>query len=173
MKLSPGGTADFPYRYGQTTAILRAYFPIGSDRVTLAARVVGDLLFGNVPFVELPRFENTYALGGGNGVRGVPAQRYYGKVKAFGNVELRARIVPIRLFGKQMNLGAVCFFDGGRLWADTRPHPDLDGVGAGLKYGVGGGLRISSGTAFVLRADVAWSPDASPIGGYVAAGETF
>jgi hypothetical protein len=25
----------------------------------------------------------------------------------------------------------------------------------------------------VLRADVAWSPDATPIGGYVAAGETF
>ncbi len=30
-----------------------------------------------------------------------------------------------------------------------------------------------SGTAFVLRGDIAWSPDATPIGGYVAAGEIF
>lgn len=173
IKLSPGGTTAFPYRYGQATATLRAYLPIVRDRVTLAARLVGDVLFGDVPFVELPRYEDTYALGGSMGVRGVPAQRYYGKVKAFGNLELRARLVNMRLLGKAMNLGGAWFVDAGRLWADTRPHPDLDGRGIGIKYGVGTGLRLSSGSAFVLRADVAWSPDATPIGGYVAAGETF
>ncbi len=38
---------------------------------------------------------------------------------------------------------------------------------------IGGGWRLSSGTAFVLRADIAWLPDASPVGGYVVAGELF
>jgi hypothetical protein len=52
-------------------------------------------------------------------------------------------------------------------------HPELDGRGPGLKYGVGGGVRLTSGTAFVLRADLAWSPDATPIGAYVTAGEMF
>jgi hypothetical protein len=52
--------------------------------VTLALRVVGDLLFADVPFYELSRAVDTYATGGSNGVRGVPAQRYYGKVKVFG-----------------------------------------------------------------------------------------
>jgi outer membrane protein assembly factor BamA len=172
IKLSPGGTRALPYRYGDATVTLRAYVPLG-HRVTLAARAVGDLLFGDVPFVELPRFEDTYALGGSNGVRGIPGQRYYGKVKAFGNLELRARLFDFHLLGKVMAMGGAVFVDGGRLWADFRPHPELDGPGWGIKYGVGGGLRLSSGTAFVLRGDVAWSPDATPIGGYVAAGEMF
>jgi hypothetical protein len=38
---------------------------------------------------------------------------------------------------------------------------------------VGGGLRLQSGDAFVLRGDVAWSPDARPIGAYFAVGHTF
>ena len=173
IKLSPGGTSALPYRYGDAIVTLRAYVPILGHRVTLAARAVGDLLFGNAPFVELPRFEDTYALGGSNGVRGIPGQRYYGKVKVFGNLELRARLFDLRLLGKAMTMGGAVFVDGGRLWADLRPHPELDGARWGLKYGVGGGLRLSSGTAFVLRGDVAWSPDATPIGGYVAAGETF
>jgi Omp85 superfamily domain len=173
IKLSPGGASALPYRYGDATVTLRAYVPILGHRVTLATRAVGDVLFGDVPFVELPRFEDTYALGGSNGVRGIPGQRYYGKVKVFGNIELRARLFHLRLLGKVMEVGGAAYVDGGRLWADLRSHPELDGRPWGLKYGVGGGLRLSSGTAFVLRGDVAWSPDAHPIGGYVAAGETF
>jgi hypothetical protein len=173
FNLSPGGTSDLPFRYGEVSVNLRGYVPLFSKRVTLAARVVGDILFGDVPFYELSRAVDTYAIGGSNGVRGVPAQRYYGKVKVFGNVEIRARLFEIRAFGKQFTIGAAGFFDGGRVWADTSPHPELDGAGLGLKYGVGGGLRLLSGTAFVLRADVAWSPDATPVGGYVVAGECF
>jgi hypothetical protein len=170
---SPGGTPELPFRYGEASANLRGYMPLFSRRVTLAVRVVGDILFGDVPFYELSRAVDTYAIGGSNGVRGVPAQRYYGKVKTFGNVEVRAKLFDFRLFKKSLTLGAAAFFDGGRVWADTTRQPALDGTGLGLKYGVGGGLRLMSGSAFVLRADVAWSPDATPIGGYVVAGESF
>jgi hypothetical protein len=52
-------------------------------------------------------------------------------------------------------------------------HPELDGTGLGLKYGVGTGLRFQEGRTFVVRADLAWSPDARPIGGYFAAGQIF
>lgn len=170
---SPGGTPELPFRYGEVSVNLRGYLPLFTKRLTLAARVVGDVLFGDVPFYELSRAVDTYALGGSNGVRGVPAQRYYGKVKVFGNVELRAKLFDVRPFGKPFTIGLAAFFDGGRVWADTTPHPELDGTGLGLKYGAGGGLRLMSGTAFVLRADVAWSPDATPVGGYVVAGESF
>jgi hypothetical protein len=67
----------------------------------------------------------------------------------------------------------TAFLDGGRVWADTRPAPELDGATAGLKYGVGGGLRVQKGETFVLRADLAWSPDARPIGAYLLAGQLF
>jgi len=170
---SPGGTPALPFRYGEASMNLRAYLPLFSPRFTLALRFVGDVLFGDVPFYELSRAVDTYAIGGSNGVRGVPAQRYYGKVKTFGNVEVRAKLFDVRALGKDFTIGAAGFFDGGRVWADTSSQPELDGTGIGLKYGVGGGLRLMSGTAFVLRADVAWSPDATPIGGYVVAGECF
>jgi len=110
-------------------------------------------------------------------VRGVPGQRYYGKIKVLGNLEVRTELASFRALGKHMLFGVVGFADGGRVWADTSPHPELDGNGLGLKYGVGGGLRLQSGSSFVLRADVAWSPDAealgSPVGGYFAAGQMF
>ena len=172
VKLSPGGTAAFPYRYGHATLISRVFIPVWRPRVTLAARVVGDVYFGDTPFYELARFDDTY-LGGVNGIRGVPAERYYGKAKVFGNLEMRTEIVSFKALGKPMLFGFVAFLDGGRVWADLSPHPELDGTGIGLKYGVGGGLRLLSGSAFVLRGDLAWSPDASPVGAYLAVGEMF
>jgi hypothetical protein len=176
VQVSPGGTwGSFSYLEG--TADLRVFVPLSTPRVTLAARLAGDLLFGNPPFYELARFEDTYAIGGLSGVRGVPAQRYYGKVKVLANVELRTEIVTFRALGKPVTFGVTGFADGGRVWADTTAQPALDGVGlgplAGLKYGVGGGVRLQSGSAFVLRADVAWSPDATPIAAYVSAGQMF
>jgi outer membrane protein assembly factor BamA len=173
VQVSPGGVPGLPYRYMEGTADVRFFVPIWMPKITLAGRVAGDVLYGAPPFYELARFEDTYAIGGLNGVRGVPAQRYYGKVKVLANVELRTELVSFHALGKPLIFGAVAFLDGGRVWADTTAQPQLDGRGVGLKYGVGGGLRLQSGSAFVLRADLAWSPDATPIGAYVAAGEMF
>jgi outer membrane protein assembly factor BamA len=173
VKLSPGGTEDFPYRYGQGSVVSRVFVPVWRDDVTLALRGVGDVMVGRPPFYELSRFDDTYALGGPNGVRGIPGQRYSGKVKLFGNIELRNELFSFNALGKPLRFGFVVFFDGGRVWADTSSQPALDGRGLGLKYGTGGGLRLESGETFVLRADIAWSPDASPVGAYFAAGQTF
>ena len=155
MNVSPGGTPDFPYRYAELEAVARGYIPLGS-RVTLAMRVAGDVLVGNPPFAELPRWGDSYAVGGQSGVRGVPAQRYYGKSE--GHRQYRStwrHFFSFRLLGKDLTLGGAAFADGGRVWADTTPHPELDGTGLGIKYGLGGGLRSRPGLAFVLRADVA------------------
>ena len=173
LQVSPGGTSWLPYRYLEATADLRFFVPLWKPYVTLAIRVAGDLLYGDPPFYALARFEDTYAIGGLNGVRGVPGQRYYGKMKALGNAELRTEIASFHALGKKMVVGAVGFLDGGRVWTDTTAQPALDGTDIGLKYGVGGGLRLQSGSAFVLRLDVAWSPDATPVGGYFAAGQMF
>ena len=168
LRLSPGGTDAFPYRYGQLNAIVRFFASHG--RSVFALRVVGDAQFGDAPFYELARFEETFALGGVNGVRGVPGQRYYGKLKLFGNLEWRAQLTSFRLFGLDCTLGSAVFFDAGRLWA---PSAELDGSGLGLKLGIGAGLRLQQGEAFVARGDIAWSPDARPIGAYVTAGQLF
>lgn len=173
VKLSPGGVASLPYRYVQGTAVFRFYVPLWKPRLTLAARLVGDVIVGDPPFYDLARFDDAYAIGGNTGVRGVPGQRYYGKVKVLGNVELRAEIFDFRLFKRQFVIGLVGFFDGGRVWSDLEPHPELDGSAVGLKYGAGGGLRIKVGDTFILRGDVAWSPDAKPVAGYIETGHMF
>lgn len=176
--LAPGGIPAVPQSWARVDGTLRVFVPLVRRRLTLALRGVGDLLLGDPPFYELPRSDDSNAIGGAKGVRGVPAQRYYGKVKIFGNIELRSRLVDFSLFGQKNSFGAVAFADTGRLWSDYPPDPALDGElrlgdGFGLKYGLGGGLRLYGGTSFVVRADVAWSPDARPIGAYLGAGEAF
>jgi hypothetical protein len=172
IELSPGGYGNFPERYGQTNLTLRGYVPL-HPRVTFAARGIFDAQFGNVPFYELVRFDDTSAIGGVGGVRGVPAQRYGGKIKALGNTEVRVDIVHFRALNRPLIFGGAAFFDAGRVWADGSNRPDLDGTGIGLKWGVGLGPRIQSGEAFVIRADIAYSPDAHPVGGYFTGGQLF
>ena len=173
LRVSPGGTDALPYRYMQANVTLRGYYSPLGHYLTFAARLVGDVQIGNPPFYELARYDETFAIGGANGIRGVPAGRYYGKAKVIGNLEARSDLVPFKLFAKKFVLGVAGFFDAGRLWADTKPDAALDGTGIGLKYGVGGGLRLHQGDTFVVRFDVAWSPDATPVGAYFAAGQIF
>ena len=91
----------------------------------------------------------------------MPAQRYYGKVKLFGNVEVRSEILHFRVQHKSMVWGAALFADGGRSWTQLgQSNPALDGTGLGLKHGLGGGLRLQEGQTFIVRGDIAWSPDA-------------
>ena len=173
VRVSPRVGTALPYAYERLNVTARFYTtPV--HNVTVLFRVVGDTLLGDPPFYELARFDETPAIGGSKAVRGVPAQRYYGKVKLFGNIELRSELLHFSVHHKRMVLGAAMFADGGRSWTQLGElNPALDGTGLGLKYGLGGGLRLQEGQTFIVRGDVAWSPDARPVGAYFAAGEVF
>ncbi|MGC4088628.1 MAG: BamA/TamA family outer membrane protein [Polyangiaceae bacterium] len=173
IDLAPGESGSFRHRFARANGNARLFVPILDPGLVLAGRVVGDFLLGDAPFYELPRYDSTSAIGGGSGVRGIPAQRYWGKIKAFGNLELRAQLFRARLFSKETRFGLTGFFDAGRVWADYSPHPELDGDSLGLKFGTGAGLRIASGKSFVLRFDVAWSRESNPVGVYLTSGHTF
>lgn len=174
LRVSPRLNDEVPYSYQQINLTSRFFHTLIPDRLVLAARVLADFQFGHPPFYELARYDDTFALGGVNGVRGVPAQRYYGRVKVFTNWEARVRIGGFKLRGKAMTVGFAAFADVGRAWTELlKSHPELDGTGWGLKYGFGGGLRLTQGKTFVVRGDIAWSPDSRPIGGYVNAGQMF
>jgi len=159
------------YHYAQLDVALRAYRSWRT--VTFSGRLVGDALVGNPPFFELTRIDESSVMGGGKGLRGVPGQRYYGKIKAFGNAEIRTELWHFHIKSKPFVLSPTVFADGGRVWADYQAHPELDGTGLGLKYGLGGGIRLQQGTTFVVRAEIAWSPDAEPVGAYFNAGQLF
>ena len=173
LRVSPWGVGFVPYRYLQVTLQARRYQRLGTDRLVLAGRLIADVQMGDVPFYELSRYAEASALGGANGVRGVPGDRYHGKRKLFGNLELRTELWDFRLGKSRYALGLTGFFDAGRLWADATSTPELDGTGIGLKWGAGAGLRLRKGQTFVLRADLAYSPDARPVGFYFLAGHLF
>jgi outer membrane protein assembly factor BamA len=173
IDFAPGGYDGVPYRWARIDLAARVYATIVPQRVTFALRVLSDLLVGDPPFYELPRYDDTSAVGGVKGVRGVPAQRYYGKAKVLSNAELRTELFDFRLLGKNNTFGITAFFDSGRVWADYERDEQLDGTGLGLKYGAGGGVRVQAGGSFVLRIDAAWSPDAHPLAGYISSGHVF
>jgi outer membrane protein assembly factor BamA len=129
-------------------------------------------LFGAAPFYELPRYDDVY-FGGAFGVRGVPSQRFWGKAKILSNLELRSELFSFSFWNKRNIFGLTAFFDSGRVWAGYASHPELDGTGLGLKFGTGAGVRLVAGSSFVLRLDVAYSPDAHPYGIYLTSGHTF
>lgn len=173
---------DGAFWYGGATADARFYLAILDDYLVLATRVAADLLFGDVPFHELgtgTAFTPTSLPGGSNGVRGVPAGRYAGRIKLLGSTEFRSMFLDFTIFGKPVRLGAAVFFDAGRVWTDYEPRPDTDGLRAGIHYGVGGGIHLQWGTAATFRFEVAWSPDAGaggldlPVGIYAGFGRAY
>jgi outer membrane protein assembly factor BamA len=171
---SPWQTASLPYRYLGLSASVSGFVPLlRPERLILAGRATADVLIGDAPFYELSRFDETSAVGGPKYVRGVPSNRYYGKRKLMANTELRAHVWDFSAGKSRYQLGITGFFDFGRVWADLESRPQLDGTGLGLKYGTGAGLRLQKDKTFVLRGDVAWSPDARPLGGYLLAEHIF
>jgi len=170
---SPGGPEAVPFGWSRVNLTGRWYLQVIPERLTLAYRLVGDSLLGTPPFYELARYDNTYAIGGSKGVRGIPARRYHGKLKVFSNLEVRCRLLSFHWLDKQNTLGVVAFVDAGRVWADYSRLSELDGSGLGLHVGYGGGLRLGAGETFVLRIDVAGSPDADGVSGYLTAGHLF
>ena len=173
-RFTPDPRSDLSY--GGATLALRVYRSVYRDRLVFAARILGDVLFGRPPFYELARHGGLFPMpapGGGSGVRGVPVHRYHGRIKLISNWELRVRALPFTWLRQRFNIGAVAFVDAGRVWADLGSPARLDGTGPGLKVGAGGGLRVQWGEALLLRADLAWSPDADPVGLYFNARHVF
>ncbi len=181
LRGTPSFLTQLDKSWGAASLVVRTYHPFLGEDLIVAFRAVGDVLAGEPPIEELSRagaFQNLWYLGGSTGVRGVPEGRFQGKLRAIANLELRAMPIHFRIWGERGDLGAVVFFDAGRVRADWRPRPDLDGRGFRLHYGTGGGARFRWGEAFVVRLDVAYSPDAAidgglPLGIYLDVGQLF
>ena len=157
-----GPTFELAGGYGGLHLETRFFVSLLDDWLVVAARVMADALFGDPPFPELARYGGQrpdHGPGGAVSVRGVPLQRYHGKIKLIGNLELRSKLLRFPLFKRPFALGLQTFLDAGRVWTEWRPNPVLDGEALGLKVGLGGGLRLYWGSNFVVRGDVAWSPD--------------
>ncbi|MBK05824.1 MAG: hypothetical protein CL920_05390 [Deltaproteobacteria bacterium] len=176
-----GQGLGLPFTYGGVSTNLRFFFSIWKDYLVIATRLIGDVLFGDVPLYELPTFGGLFpgeGPGGGSSTRGVAWLRYYGKAKILGNLELRIKAIPFNIGSQRFNLGFIAFLDAGRVWGDygyanNNIQKDIDGEGLGIKYGVGGGLRVQWGSTFVIRLDVAQSLSDNRLGFYLNVDHIF
>jgi outer membrane protein assembly factor BamA len=148
------------------------------ERLSFAVRGVADVIAGDAPFYELTRFGALMPRdgpGGGWSLRGVPRQRYAGKIKLIQNLELRSMFWRFTIKNNHFTVGAVAFLDTARIWADLR-HTELAGEsvdGGTFKLGTGAGLRVRWGETFLLRFDGAYSPTDKTSGFYVDVGHVF
>lgn len=175
LRASPG--VDQYLAFFGATINLRVYQSIYKEYLVFAARVIGDIMVGRIPFYLLAEhggYQPDATLGGEHGVRGVPLGRFHGKIKLLGNVELRSKFLSIGPFFK---LGALVFADIGRAWLDTSEKSGLfDGQDTienwfGWKASIGGGLRLHWGS-FVGRFDIAYS-NINELGIYLNVGHVF
>jgi len=175
VSVRQGGGIGERFGYVGVDLTVRGYLSLWRGILTLATRGRIDLLFGDPPLYELTAVGglqgDRWATGGGTSLRGVPLQRYHGKIKLVANVEARLGLARFRFLGRPTRLSVLGFVDAGRFFADWRAQPELDGRGLGLKVGLGGGLRVRFGSTVVVRADVAVSADGW--GGYLDVGQVF
>jgi hypothetical protein len=182
LRLSPGLMGE--PTHGGANLTLRLFLPLTRwiphdawrDLGVLAVRIVADVLMGDPPFYEMARYGGFLpeeGPGGRQGVRGIPSQRYHGKLKLFGNVELRIKLPPFPTRKRNFAIGSAWFVDFGRVWADTRHTPSLDGYDMGVQWCVGAGGRAFWGKQFVIRSDFGYCPRLRTYGIQVYLGHLF
>lgn len=146
-----GGSTNF----GGVTLSDRHYWnPVGD--LVLAHRLLVDLLYGEVPFFHLSRFGDgalSDGLGGAWSLRGLAQHRYIGRIKIALNPEVRHHVLTWHWLGARFDLGAVAFFDVGRVWAAY----EADGPTWNLHWAGGGGLRLVWNENFLARFEAGFS----------------
>lgn len=159
------------------TAWFRSVFP---QRLVLAGRVVLDHAVGDVPLYRRPEMGGlipSLGASGAEGIRGIPSYWEVGKTKLVSNLEARFRFWDHRVAGQNLSWRVVGFGDAGRAWTDVRNRRldslNLDGNWYQFLVGIGAGLRLRWGQAFVLRIDNAWSPSTGTRGVYFGTDHIF
>ena len=176
VRFAPGRSFGLSHAFVGGNLTLRWYQSLYKQLLVFAFRGVLDFLEGHIPFYLLTGTGGLFpadSFGGGGSLRGIRAQRYHGKIKAFANFELRSKLFAFVLKQTYLSFGITAFVDVGRVWLDYQRFQELDGEGPGLHLGAGAGLRVQWGRSLMIRIDIAWSPDASPVGVYFNLGHVF
>ncbi len=165
------------WSWAGANATARTYLPIldgdAPRRLTLANRVVVDAVVGDIPIQELVRpggFTEYLSFGGADMGRGIRVQRYVGKLKVFGQSELRWRIVEWEMFGSAFALSTNAVVDVGYVGVEVFDQQP----GGQIPVGGGGAVLFHWNENFMLRVEVATSAiEGYGISPYITLGQSF
>lgn len=130
-----GGRAvvtDSPF--GGPFASVRTFVPFGP--CVWATRLMGEHLFGDVPFYEMllwGGFTPVMGLGGYETLRGLPYGRWRGPGKALLNTELRIDVTKHPFAGGTLQWQLAPLVDAAAVWTDTAPWPIHPTGGLGVR----------------------------------------
>ncbi len=166
---APAFLSNTQYGYGRIIFTHRQYFTILPDRVNLAYRIsYQGKLFGEMPFYMLPYLFNTApklttdGVGGAKTVRGVMRNRIVGDGFAYGNIEVRGKILKTKFLKQNFYIALSGFLDAGMVTQkyklpDTLPveaYQFIDPDAAEVPHlGYGGGIHFVLNQNFIVTVD--------------------
>ena len=149
--------------FGGLFASVRGYVS-PAPWLVLAARLMGEMLWGEVPFYEMVHWGGAVPVAGFGGfetLRGVSFGRWRAPGKAIFNGEARFYVLRHTLFSRPMVWQLALLLDAGVVWgageADSTPDAEADSLPIHPAAGVG--LRVIFEETFVGRVDFGLAPD--------------
>ncbi len=166
----PSFLSNTDYGYGRFVFTHRQYFTIIPEWINFAGRVsYQGKLFGEMPFYMMPYLFNTApklttdGVGGSKTVRGVMRNRIVGEGFAYGNLELRGKILRTRFLKQNFYIALSGFVDAGMVTQKYEipefptDHPALEFIDPNAKevphLGYGGGIHFVLNQNFIVTVD--------------------
>lgn len=172
LHYAPSFFSNTDYGYGRFVFTHRQYFTVIPDWISLAGRVsYQGKLFGEMPFYMLPYLFNTApkltsdGVGGSKTVRGVMRNRIVGEGFAYGNLELRGKILKTKFLKQNFYIALSGFLDAGMVTQKYKlpanlltDHPEaaafIDPDAKEVPHlGYGGGVHFVLNQNFIVTVD--------------------
>ena len=180
LHYAPSFLSNTDYGYGRFIFTHRQYFTIIPEWVNVAYRVsYQGKIFGEMPFYMMPYLFNTApklttdGVGGSKTVRGIRRNRVVGEGFAYGNFELRGKILKTKFLKQNFYIALSGFVDAGMVtqkfnWTeefldkydnensdlDARARSQIDPYAKELPHvGYGGGIHFVLNQNFIVTVD--------------------
>ena len=130
------------YDYSRITLTDRRYITLIHGLV-FAQRLLFEHMAGHPPFYEMAVISGSYqrieGLGSGRSMRGLPRLLFVGPTKMLANLELRWRVLDMRLLRQDLTFYGHLFLDAGKVWqrgdaADLNAVHGSQGVGVHVQW---------------------------------------
>lgn len=165
----PSFLSNTDYSYGTLVFTHRQYFTVIPEWINVAYRLsYQGKIFGDMPFYMMPYLFNTApklttdGVGGAKTVRGVMRNRVVGEGFAFGNLELRGKILQTKFLKQNFYIALSAFVDAGmvtqkyqlpdNLPVEALVHIDPDAKEV-VHIGYGGGIHFVLNENFIVTVD--------------------
>ena len=175
LHYAPSFLSTTDYSYTRLIFTHRQYFTVIPEWMNFVYRLsYQGKLSGEMPFYMLPYIFNTAptltkdGVGGSKTVRGIMRNRIVGDGFAYGNIELRGKILKTMLFKQNLYIALSAFADGGMVTQkykfDTSGLPDELPDGSPMEIidldakeiphmSVGGGIHFALNQNFIITVD--------------------